>query len=357
MVKDGRFGAYVTDGEYNATLRKDDTVEAITLERAAELLAESASDGPGQEDGEEGREEGAREEDGRQEGDGEEDAAKKTTAKKTTAKKTAAKKLTRAAQARPRGTAAATGLPAVVPRAPARKCGQPPRRCASSPRAGVFSDTGVFVCFEGGEGAGKSTQSRAARATGWRPRATPSCSPSSPATPRSARSCAGSCSTRRPASCRDRTEALLYAADKAEHVDTRRAARRSTGARSSSPTATSTRRWPTRAPAATCATSPRSSGSRAGPPHGLRPHLTVLLDLEPELGLGRFDRRDRIEAESLEFHQRVREAFLDLAAADPDHYLVLDARAARRRDRAASGRRGRCVQAPGRPRSSTGSAT
>ena len=46
MVKSGRFGDYVTDGEYNATLRKDDTVEAITLERAAELLAERRAKGP-----------------------------------------------------------------------------------------------------------------------------------------------------------------------------------------------------------------------------------------------------------------------------------------------------------------------
>ena len=38
--------------------------------------------------------------------------------------------------------------------------------------------------------------------------------------------------------------------------------------------------------------------------------------------------RDRIEGQSLEFHQRVRQGFLDLAAADPDHYVVLDARAA-----------------------------
>ena len=65
----------------------------------------------------------------------------------------------------------------------------------------------------------------------------------------------------------------------------------------------------------------------------LRPHLTVVLDLEPARGLGRFEGRDRIEGESLEFHQRVRQAFLDLAAADPDHYLVLDARRRRRRDR------------------------
>ena len=46
MVKAGRFGEYVTDGEYNATLRKDDSVEAITLERAAELLAERRAKGP-----------------------------------------------------------------------------------------------------------------------------------------------------------------------------------------------------------------------------------------------------------------------------------------------------------------------
>ncbi len=46
VVKDGRFGPYVTDGETNATLRKDDAVEQITLERAAELLAEKRARGP-----------------------------------------------------------------------------------------------------------------------------------------------------------------------------------------------------------------------------------------------------------------------------------------------------------------------
>ena len=54
----------------------------------------------------------------------------------------------------------------------------------------------------------------------------------------------------------------------------------------------------------------------------------MVLDLEPQTGLGRFEERDRIEGQSLEFHQRVRQGFLDLAAADPDHYLVLDARGA-----------------------------
>ncbi|EHR63520.1 type I DNA topoisomerase [Saccharomonospora cyanea] len=46
VVKDGRFGPYVTDGEYNASLRKSDTVEDLTPERAAELLAEKRAKGP-----------------------------------------------------------------------------------------------------------------------------------------------------------------------------------------------------------------------------------------------------------------------------------------------------------------------
>jgi len=58
----------------------------------------------------------------------------------------------------------------------------------------------------------------------------------------------------------------------------------------------------------------------------LRPHLTVVLDLPPRQGLTRFAGRDRIEGESLEFHERVREMFLRLATASPEHYLVVDAR-------------------------------
>ena len=71
VVKAGRFGEYVTDGEYNATLRKDDSVEAITLERAAELLAERRAKGPAKKAAKRG--------------------AKKTT-KKAAAKKTTKKK-------------------------------------------------------------------------------------------------------------------------------------------------------------------------------------------------------------------------------------------------------------------------
>lgn len=62
---------------------------------------------------------------------------------------------------------------------------------------------------------------------------------------------------------------------------------------------------------------------------GLLPHLTVLLDLDPAIGAQRrHGTPDRLERESLDFHIRVRHHFLDLAAADPDRFLVVDATAA-----------------------------
>ncbi|MEW1858937.1 type I DNA topoisomerase [Streptomyces sp. NPDC088194] len=83
VVKDGRFGPYVTDGETNATLRRDDDVETITPERGYELLAEKRAKGP---------------------------VKKKTAAKKAPAKKTAAKKTGSATAAKkaPAKKAAAT---------------------------------------------------------------------------------------------------------------------------------------------------------------------------------------------------------------------------------------------------------
>jgi dTMP kinase len=188
---------------------------------------------------------------------------------------------------------------------------------------GVYADRGVFVCFEGGEGSGKSTQSRRLRealeAEGrtvlltFEPGDTP--------VGRTLREIVLSPET---GELSDRTESLLYAADKAEHVDTvvRPALERGEvvvtdryvdsalayqGAGRALDVAEVERvmRWAT---------------------GDLRPHLTVVLDLEPDAGLQRFEGRDRIEGESLEFHQRVRAAFGRMAAADPDHYLVLDAR-------------------------------
>ena len=62
---------------------------------------------------------------------------------------------------------------------------------------------------------------------------------------------------------------------------------------------------------------------------GLLPDLTVLLDLHEELGSDRMADRtqyDRLEAEPAEFHARVRDAYLALAAAEPERFLVIDAR-------------------------------
>jgi dTMP kinase len=61
---------------------------------------------------------------------------------------------------------------------------------------------------------------------------------------------------------------------------------------------------------------------------GLWPDLTVLLDVPAREGLARARGRsdaDRLERESLEFHERVRQAYLALAAAEPARYLILDA--------------------------------
>lgn len=57
---------------------------------------------------------------------------------------------------------------------------------------------------------------------------------------------------------------------------------------------------------------------------GLVPDLTIVLDVDPELGLSRVINPDRLESESMDYHRRVREAFLQLAAAEPARYLVLD---------------------------------
>ena len=58
----------------------------------------------------------------------------------------------------------------------------------------------------------------------------------------------------------------------------------------------------------------------------LKPDLTILLDMSPELGLARKQSlKDRFELEDLSFHQRVREGYLKMAAAGPDRWLVIDA--------------------------------
>jgi len=200
----------------------------------------------------------------------------------------------------------------------------PPKVCVVSNWPGSYAETGVFVCFEGGEGSGKSTQSGLLRdwlqAQGYAALLT--FEPGDTIVGRELRRIVLSPST---GQLSDRTETLLYAADKSEHVDTvvvpalhrgdvvitdryvdSTLAYQGAGRSLVVEEVEHVARWAT---------------------HDLRPHLTVVLDLDPRHGLSRFAGRDRIEGESVEFHERVREAFVAMALADPDHYLVLDARA------------------------------
>ena len=59
--------------------------------------------------------------------------------------------------------------------------------------------------------------------------------------------------------------------------------------------------------------------------HDLLPDLTVLLDIDPVVGLSRVTSPDRLESEPIEYHQQVRQAFLDIASTDPQRYLIVDA--------------------------------
>jgi dTMP kinase len=60
--------------------------------------------------------------------------------------------------------------------------------------------------------------------------------------------------------------------------------------------------------------------------HGIEPDLTVLLDVDIEIARGRLgDQMDRIEGAGAQFHQRVRLGYLELAAADPSRWRVIDA--------------------------------
>jgi dTMP kinase len=188
---------------------------------------------------------------------------------------------------------------------------------------GRYAGSGVFVCFEGGEGAGKSTQARLLaehlRARGRDVLLT--FEPGDTAVGKEIRRIVLDPATGHLA---DRTEALLYAADKAEHVRKVVAPALDRGA------VVITDRYVDTALAyqgvARGIDADELESVLRWATDDLRPHLTIVLDVDPEEGMGRFEGRDRIEAEGLEFHRRARDGFLALAKADPDHYLVLDGR-------------------------------
>lgn len=182
------------------------------------------------------------------------------------------------------------------------------------------STSGLFIAIEGGDGAGKSTQVRrlADHLESVGIPVTCTREPGGTSVGRQIREV-----LLHGEEVSARAEALLYAADRAHHVDTvvRPALERGE--------VVLTDRYMDSSMAYQSA----ARGLRREDIRGLSmwatgelvPHLTVLLDLPAEAGRDRLgERLDRLEREGVEFHQRVRAAFLDLAAAAGERYVVLD---------------------------------
>jgi dTMP kinase len=183
--------------------------------------------------------------------------------------------------------------------------------------------TGVFLALEGGEGAGKSTQARLL-AIWLRDQGYDVVTTHEPGATKVGMRLRALLLDTAHTGLSPRAETLMYAADRAEHVKSviipalERGAIVVTdryvdsslayqGAGRQLPVAEilEVNRWAT---------------------GGLTPDLTILLDLPPLTGLGRrLSSADRLEAEPVEFHVRVRSGFLGLARAEPDRYLVVDA--------------------------------
>jgi dTMP kinase len=181
---------------------------------------------------------------------------------------------------------------------------------------------GLFLVFEGGEGAGKSTQverlATLLRAQGNEVVVTRE--PGATEVGARIRALLLDPQTR----LTDRAEALLYAADRAQHVAAvvRPALRRGAVVISDRYVDSSLayqgagRRLLVH----------EVAGLSTWATEALRPDLTLLLDVDPAEGLARATGApDRIEQESLAFHRAVREGFLALAAAEPRRYLVVSA--------------------------------
>jgi dTMP kinase len=182
---------------------------------------------------------------------------------------------------------------------------------------------GVFIALEGGEGAGKTTQARLL-AIWLRDQGYDVVTTREPGATKIGMRLRAILLDTAHTGLSARAETLLYAADRAEHVSAvilpalergavvvtdryvdSSLAYQGAGRNQSTDEVATLNQWAT---------------------GGLVPDLTVLLDMPPTGGLGRRARSaDRLEAEPLDFHERVRRGFLALAGAEPDRYLVLDA--------------------------------
>lgn len=186
----------------------------------------------------------------------------------------------------------------------------------------LFSDTGIFIALEGGEGAGKSTQAKLLEQ--WLSSAGHDVvltrEPGGTPVGAALRAILLNHDT---GSLSPRTEALVYAADRAEHLDALIRPALTVGSIVITDRyVDSTLAYQGAGRSLDVADLEQLAQIATG---GLRPHLTIVLDIDPVDGLSRAGELDRIESEPLDFHQRVREQFLSLAAADPDRYLVVSA--------------------------------
>jgi dTMP kinase len=182
---------------------------------------------------------------------------------------------------------------------------------------------GLFIAFEGGEGAGKSTQVKRL-AEALRDRGREVVTTFEPGDTPLGKQLRGILLGHDTGPINARAEALLYAADRAEHVATvvRPALERGAVCISDRYIDSSV--------------AYQGAGRALAPDDitqisewatdGLWPDLTVLLDIDPAVGLTRFDTpADRLESEPVAFHRRVREHFLERSRRAAERYLVIDA--------------------------------
>jgi dTMP kinase len=191
------------------------------------------------------------------------------------------------------------------------------------PQPEAPGEPGLLIAFEGGEGAGKTTQARLA-AIWLRDNGYEVVNTHEPGSTKVGMRLRAILLDKETTGLSSRAETLLYAADRANHVDMvirpalRRGAIVVTDRYVDSTLAYQGfgRNLPVDeiADVNTWATA------------GLVPDLTVLLDVPSEVGLNRFaSPADRMESEPREFHERVRRGFRALAESAPDRYLVVDA--------------------------------
>jgi dTMP kinase len=184
---------------------------------------------------------------------------------------------------------------------------------------------GLFLAFEGGEGSGKTTQARLI-AIWLREQGYDVVSTHEPGATKIGMRLRALLLDTAHAGMSPHCEALLYAADRAEHVAKVIDPALARGA------IVITDRYTDSSLAYQGAGRGLLTGDVAWlnswATDGREPDLTILLDMDPLEGLSRRARSaDRLEAEPLDFHRRVRAGFLLLAKAKPEHYLIVDATA------------------------------